>query len=93
MFDWNDLKYFLEVARRGSTLAKTLGVNQSTVHRRLSELEKQFGHRLVVRQPAGYRLTELGRDVVAHVERVKRRRRRWSGASPRRTPSFPAPCA
>jgi DNA-binding transcriptional LysR family regulator len=38
MLDWNDLRHFLAVARHGSTIAaaKALGVNQSTVHRRLA---------------------------------------------------------
>src|SRR5690242_14649681 len=63
MFDWDDLKHFLAVASHGSTIAaaKALGVNQSTVHRRLEELEKRLGRRLAVRGPAGYRLTEFGR--------------------------------
>ena len=41
MFDWNDLRHFLAVARAGSTLgaAKRLGVNQTTVARRLDALE------------------------------------------------------
>jgi DNA-binding transcriptional LysR family regulator len=41
MFDWNDLRYFLAVARQGSlqSAAKALGVNQSTVQRRLRALE------------------------------------------------------
>ena len=62
MFDWNDLKYFLAVARHGSTLAaaKALGLSQSTVHRRLDELQKRLGGRLVTRRQTGYRLTELG---------------------------------
>ena len=40
MFDWNDLKYFLSVARHGSTIAasKAMGTSQSTVHRRLDEI-------------------------------------------------------
>jgi DNA-binding transcriptional LysR family regulator len=44
MFDWNDLKYLLAVAREGSTLAaaKSLRVNQSTVQRRLMVLERQL---------------------------------------------------
>jgi DNA-binding transcriptional LysR family regulator len=73
MFDWNDLKYFLAVARSGSTLAaaKVLSVNQSTVHRRLDELEKRLGHQLVVHQQAGYKLTELGKDLVTYAERVE----------------------
>ena len=62
MFDWNDLKYFLAVARHGSTIAagKALGTSQSTVHRRLEELERRIGQALVSRQASGYRLTEYG---------------------------------
>jgi DNA-binding transcriptional LysR family regulator len=73
MFDWDDLRYFLAVARCGSTLgaAKALNVNQSTVHRRLDELEKQVGRRLVLRQPTGYKLTELGQGIVSYAERVE----------------------
>jgi DNA-binding transcriptional LysR family regulator len=73
MFDWNDLRHFLAVARCGSTVAaaKALNVNQSTVHRRLDELEKQLGRQLVVRQPTGYKLTELGQDIVTYAERVE----------------------
>jgi len=67
MLDWNDLRHFLAVARHGSTIAaaKALGVNQSTVHRRLSELERQLGRRLVERHPSGYRLSRSGRGIVA----------------------------
>ena len=73
MFDWNDLKYFLAVARSGSTLsaAKTLRVNQSTVHRRIQELERQFRSELVRRHPTGYRLSELGEYLLAYAARVE----------------------
>jgi molybdate transport repressor ModE-like protein len=73
VFDWNDLKYFIAIARSGSTLAaaRTLGLSQSTVHRRLEELEKQLGQQLVVRHPTGYRLTELGEELRSYVERVE----------------------
>jgi DNA-binding transcriptional LysR family regulator len=72
MFDWNDLRFFLAVAREGSTLAaaRALGVNQSTVQRRLADLEAQLGQRLVERLPTGYRLTELGAAVLPHAEGV-----------------------
>ena len=48
MFDWNDLKYFLAIARHHSTLAagRALKVNQSTVQRRLTELERRIGQQL-----------------------------------------------
>ena len=73
MFDWNDLKYFIAVARSGSTLAaaKTLRLSQSTVHRRIEELEKQLGQQLVTRHPTGYRLTELGEKLRSYAEQVE----------------------
>jgi DNA-binding transcriptional LysR family regulator len=72
-FDWNDLRYFLAVARHGSTLAaaKALRTSQSTVHRRLRELEQKLGHSLVRRHPTGYRLTEIGNLMLNHVERIE----------------------
>ena len=73
MLDWDDLRYFLAVARHGSTVAaaKALGQNQSTVQRRLAALERSIGKPLVTRQPSGYRLTELGRELVPSAERVE----------------------
>ena len=73
MFDWDDLRYFLAVARHGSTVAaaRALRINQSTVQRRLAELERRIGRPLVTRQPSGYRLTELGREMVGPAEHVE----------------------
>lgn len=73
MFDWNDLKYFLAVARHHSTIAagKALGLSQSTVHRRLSELERRTGRQLVTRHTTGYRLTEFGEELRPYAERVE----------------------
>lgn len=72
-FDWDDLKHLLAVARHGSTLAagRALGVDQSTVQRRLVELERRIGQALVQRQPSGYRLTEFGQALLPHAERVE----------------------
>ena len=72
-FDWDDLKHLPAVARHGSTLAagRALGVDQSTVQRRLTELERRFGQALVQRQPAGYRLTEFGQALLPHAQRVE----------------------
>jgi DNA-binding transcriptional LysR family regulator len=73
MFDWNDLRHFLAVARQGSTIAaaKLLGVNQSTVHRRIAELERQLGRRIFERLAGGYRLTRLGEELLPFAERVE----------------------
>ncbi len=74
MFDWDDLRYFLAIARRGSTLsaAKALGVSQPTVARRLSALEARIDRKLVEQHPTGYRLTDLGRTMLPHAEEVER---------------------
>ena len=71
-YDWNDLKYLIAVARHGSTTAaaRALGVNQSTVQRRLAELEQQLGQPLVERQQSGYRLTLLGERMLPYAESV-----------------------
>jgi len=71
--DWNDLRYFVALARHGSTVAaaRALDTNQSTVQRRLTALERRIGKPLATRSPAGYRLTELGREMLAHAERVE----------------------
>ncbi|MCC7325676.1 MAG: LysR family transcriptional regulator [Burkholderiales bacterium] len=73
MFDWDDLRYFLAVARHGSTLAaaRVLKVNQSTVQRRLTELEQRIGRPLVRRHPTGYRLTEFGEALLPQAQRVE----------------------
>jgi DNA-binding transcriptional LysR family regulator len=73
MFDWDDLKYLLAVARHGSTLAagRALKVDQSTVQRRLAELERRVGQSLVQRHATGYRLTELGQDMLPYAEGVE----------------------
>jgi molybdate transport repressor ModE-like protein len=74
MFDWNDVKALLAVARGGSTAAaaRELGVNQTTVARRLEALEKDLGLRLVERHQAGASLTEAGRMLVADAEAMER---------------------
>jgi DNA-binding transcriptional LysR family regulator len=73
MFDWNDLRHFLAVARQGSTIraAKLLGLNQSTVQRRVAELERQLGRPLFERRVDGYRLTPLGVELLPIAGRVE----------------------
>lgn len=74
MFDWNDLRHFLAVARHGSTIAaaKALNLSQSTVHRRLAELEKRIGRNIVIRHATGYRLTEFGTGLQPWAEQVEK---------------------
>lgn len=71
--DWNDLRLFLAVARAGtlSGAARALGINHSTVFRRITAFEARLGVRLFDRLPNGYVLTAPGeemRDSVARIE-------------------------
>jgi molybdenum-dependent DNA-binding transcriptional regulator ModE len=74
MFEWDDVKYFLAVARHGSTLAaaKALNLSQSTVQRRVTELERKLGRGLVKRHATGYRLTEFGEEMLPYAEQIER---------------------
>ena len=62
------------VARHGSTLAasKHLRVSQSTVSRRIEDLESSLGLTLFDKRPSGYELTEAGRDLLPRAEAVER---------------------
>lgn len=74
MFEWDDIKYFLAVARHGSTIAaaKALKLSQSTVQRRIAELERKLGRELVKRHATGYRLTEFGEELLPYAEQIER---------------------
>jgi len=71
--DWSLLVDFLAIARVGtlSGAANALGVNHSTVYRRLNQLEAQLGGRLFERLPQGYVLTEAGRRLLIHAEQAE----------------------
>jgi DNA-binding transcriptional LysR family regulator len=73
MFDWNDARFFLAVARAGSlsSAARALRVQQSTVGRRLTALEEALGARLFERTPDGYVLTPAGEALRARTERIE----------------------
>ncbi|MBN8987040.1 MAG: LysR family transcriptional regulator [Rhizobiales bacterium] len=66
MSDWDDIRYFLAVARGGSVraAAKSLGVNHATVLRRIAQLEERLGALMFEKLPAGYRLTAAGEEVL-----------------------------
>ena len=73
MLDWDDLRFFLALARHGtlSAAAKVLHVSQSTVGRRLTSLEATLAVRLLNRTPDGYVLTLAGADVREKAERLE----------------------
>ena len=71
--DWDDLRYLLAVGRAGSLsgAARQLGVNHSTVFRRLGALEARLGVRLFERLPGGYVATAAGEDLLRGAERIE----------------------
>lgn len=73
MLDWDDLRFFLAVARHRTLAgaARHLHVTQSTVSRRLAALQAGIGVRLLQRAADGYTLTLAGESIRAHVERVE----------------------
>lgn len=72
MYNWADLKFFLATARAGSTLAaaRQLGVDQTTVARRISALESALSVRLFHRKRQGYEITQAGADILDHAARM-----------------------
>ena len=71
--DWDDLRYFHAVAKSGSlsAAADALGVNHSTVFRRINAFEKRLGARLFERHRSGYLLTPAGEDLEAEVGQIE----------------------
>src|SRR5215210_569904 len=90
MLDWNDLRYFLAVAERGSTSAvgRTLRVSQTTVARRLSALEVATGLTLFDRHQGGYRLTADGDALLADAQRLGQAGEAFQEAALARARSF-----
>ena len=73
--NWDDLRFFLAVAGAGSLsgAGQQLGVNTTTVLRRVASLEEDLGARLFERERTGYRLTAAGEKLVETLEPVDRR--------------------
>jgi DNA-binding transcriptional LysR family regulator len=73
MFSADNLRFFLEVARTGrlNEASRNLGVDHTTVGRRITALEKSFGERLFDRSPGGWQLTDAGADLLPRAESVE----------------------
>jgi DNA-binding transcriptional LysR family regulator len=73
MMDWDDVRYFLAVARGGSVraAAERLRVNHSTVLRRIAQLEERLGAHMFEKLPSGYRMTEAGEEVLEFAEQME----------------------
>src|SRR5258705_6745364 len=72
MLSWDDFRYVKAIAdtRSLAGAAESLGVNHSTVFRRLGQIEQQLGSRLFERGRSGYALTPCGEQMVQLAERM-----------------------
>jgi DNA-binding transcriptional LysR family regulator len=72
-FTWDDLQFFLAVARSGqlSSAARNLRTSHATVSRRIDRLEFSLKVKLFERNPRGYVLTPVGHRFVETAEKVE----------------------
>ena len=73
MYDWNDLRYFLELSRQGKLIkaAARLHVDHTTVSRRIASLETELDVRLFDKSPRGYQLTDAGLRLLPMAEKIE----------------------
>jgi DNA-binding transcriptional LysR family regulator len=72
--EWGDIRVFLQVARAGqmARASKTLGLDHSTISRRIARLEEQTGVPLFDRAGRRLSLTEAGAKLLAAGEKSNR---------------------
>ncbi|WP_234497356.1 LysR family transcriptional regulator [Vibrio maritimus] len=72
-FNWDDLKYYLAVVRAGTLRggAESIGVNHTTLTRRLSLMEERIGSRLFDRSKQGLVLTQIGEELLPYAQRAE----------------------
>lgn len=90
-FEWDDLRYVLAVANAGSLAgaARSLGVNHTTVLRRIIAFEKGLGLRLFERLPTGYVLTAGGEELIAEARHIEDRVTNLEPSWPVKISDFP----
>ena len=73
MMDWDNLRIFLELTRSQGLVdaARKLGIDHSTVSRRMRRFEEQVGSQLFERNNQGYSLTAEGHRLIEYAERVE----------------------
>jgi len=71
--NWDDLRFFLALCREGSATGagRMLGVNHTTVARRIRALEDNLGTRLFDPSRDGYDMTQAAEDMYEHARRME----------------------
>lgn len=99
MFDWQDLKHFVVLARTGSlsAAAREMGCDHATVGRRVAAMEKALGLRLILRLPRSTPLTQDGKMIaglaaeIEHQSHAIARHARSAGETPQTQVRISAP--
>ena len=96
LLNWDDLKFFLEVARtrKASSAAKRLGVDYTTVSRRITSLENSLGTLLFEKSRTnGFALTVEGQRLLGSAESIESALHTWpANRSPARVWRCPGTC-
>lgn len=73
--NWDDLRYFLALARNGtmSEAGRELRVKHTTVARRIKSLEQNLASRLFDHLPQGYAMTQVGENLYQHALEMEQR--------------------
>ncbi|MEX0582339.1 MAG: LysR family transcriptional regulator [Sneathiella sp.] len=73
IFDWNDIRFFLELSRKGrlTEVAKALKVDHTTVSRRVLALEEKLDAKLFEATPRGFVLTQAGERLLPQAEAME----------------------
>src|SRR6267154_5160299 len=71
--NWDDVRYFLAVARTGtlSAAARQLGTEHTTVARHIQALEDELNNRLLHKSNSGYGLTDVGERLLTGAEAIE----------------------
>ena len=71
--DWNDYNYILNLGKYGSLskAAKRMGISQSTMSRRINEIENNTKSQLFNRHQSGFTLSEIGQEIFIKAEKVE----------------------
>jgi len=72
--NWENLRYYLAVARQGTATAaaRSLGVSNATVLRRIEQIESELGTRLFKKLQTGYELTPAGENLLDSASALER---------------------
>jgi DNA-binding transcriptional LysR family regulator len=71
--NWDDMRFFLALCREGSVTGagRSLGVNHTTVARRINTLEENLGTRLFDYSRDGYEMTQAAENMYEHARRME----------------------